>query len=243
MVVLVAAKQLMDIARFMDRCQDYPGNDLFISRTKQWISTIFTIVYSYTRTMNLDAARDYIVKRMAKELSPDLHYHSIEHTFDVHHSCIELARIEGVDHSDLTLLETAAYFHDSGIIETYDNHEEASVRIAREILPQFGYTEQDLNTIEYIILKTKLPQSAITLLGEILCDSDLDYLGRPDFFMIAQRLRYEWELMGNRYGLKEWYEMQLRFLRNHKYYTRAARMLRDEGKMKNLAEIERALGK
>lgn len=193
--------------------------------------------------MNLDAARDYILKRMASELSPHLHYHSIEHTFDVHHACLELAKIEGVNGSDLALLETAAFFHDSGIIETYENHEEASVRIAREILPEFGYTEDEMKIIECIILKTKLPQSAITLLGEILCDSDLDYLGRPDFFMIAQRLRYEWELMGNRYGLKEWYEMQLRFLGNHTYYTRAARLLRDEGKRKNLAEIERTLGK
>ncbi|MBE0663667.1 MAG: phosphohydrolase [Bacteroidales bacterium] len=193
--------------------------------------------------MNLDAARDYILKRMASELSPHLHYHSIDHTFDVHHACLELARIEGVNGSDLALLETAAFFHDSGIIETYENHEEASVKIAREILPEFGYTEDEMKIIECIILKTKLPQSAITLLGEILCDSDLDYLGRPDFFMIAQRLRYEWELMGNRYGLREWYEMQLRFLGNHKYYTRAARLLRDEGKRKNLTEIERTLGK
>jgi uncharacterized protein len=193
--------------------------------------------------MNLDAARDYILKRMASELSPHLHYHSIDHTFDVHHACLELARIEGVNGSDLALLETAAYFHDSGIIETYENHEEASVKIAREILPEFGYSEEEMNIIECIILKTKLPQSAITLLGEILCDSDLDYLGRSDFFMIAQRLRYEWELMGNRYGLKEWYEMQLRFLGNHHYYTRAARLLRDEGKRMNIAEIERVLGR
>lgn len=193
--------------------------------------------------MNLTAARDHILRRMAGELRPTYYYHGVDHTLDVHKSCMLLAKMEGINHNDLKLLETAAYFHDCGILETYLNHEEASVKIAREVLPQFGYTEEDLNIIECIILKTKLPQSAITLLGEVLCDADLDYLGRPDFFMIAHRLRYEWELLGKHYTLKDWYEMQLNFLGYHKYYTRSARKLRNEGKELNLIEIKRALGK
>jgi uncharacterized protein len=193
--------------------------------------------------MNLNHAREYILNRMARELSPNFYYHNLQHTFDVHRACVELAAMEGVNSRDLALLETAAWYHDSGIFLTYDNHEEASVKIAREILPKFDYTAADLDVLECIILKTKLPQSAITLLGEILCDADLDYLGRPDFFMIAQRLRYEWLLMGKYYGLKEWYQLQLDFLGSHKYYTRAARMLRNEGKEKNLTEIRRICGK
>lgn len=193
--------------------------------------------------MNVTHAREYILNRMARELSPDFHYHNIEHTTDVHRACVKLAGMEGVNSHDLALLETAAWYHDSGIFITYDNHEEASVKIAREILPKFDYSDADLDVLERIILKTKLPQSAITLLGEILCDADLDYLGRPDFFMIAHRLRYEWLLMGKEYELKEWYKLQLDFLGNHKYYTRAARILRNKGKEKNLEQIRRICGK
>jgi uncharacterized protein len=193
--------------------------------------------------MNLPAAKNYILTRLKKELSDDYHYHSIQHTLDVHRSSIQLAGMEGANGRDLTLLETAAYYHDCGIIEKYQDHEEASVEIARKVLPQFGYTEQDIETISCVIMKTKLPQSAITLLGEILCDADLDYLGRPDFFMIAQRLRYEWELLGNYYDLQRWYELQFNFLNNHKYYTRAARLLRNEGKEKNLEEVRKILGR
>jgi len=210
------------------------------------VGLIFNFTASYNSaipTMNLTEARDYILKRMEDELSPDYHYHSIEHTLDVHRACIQLAQMESVNGSDLILLETAAYFHDCGILETYRDHEEASVKIAREVLPEYGYSQADLNIIDCVIMKTKLPQSAITLLGEILCDADLDYLGRPDFFMIAHRLRYEWELMGIFYDLQKWYELQFNFLNNHRYYTRAARLLRNEGKEKNLAEVRKILRK
>ncbi len=192
--------------------------------------------------MNLSGAADYILKYMAKNLSPDFHYHNIDHTLDVHRTCVNLAKMEGVNSRDLTLLETAAYYHDSGITEVYENHEEASVKIARQVLPQFGYNNEDLEILECVILKTRLPQSAITLLGEILCDADLGYLGRPDFFMIAQRLRYEWELLGKYYGLKEWYELQCSFLSKHAFYTRSARMLYNKTKEHNLIEINQLLG-
>ena len=50
------------------------------------------------------------------------------------------------------------------MLNTYVNHEEASVELAKELLPQFGYKSDELDTIACVIMKTKLPQSAITLL-------------------------------------------------------------------------------
>lgn len=189
-------------------------------------------------------AKNYILTRLEHELNPQLYYHDLSHTLDVVESCRRYAEMESISEDDRILLETAAYFHDAGMLDSYINHEEASIGLARQTLPEFGYSEEQLTIISNVIMKTKLPQNAITLLGEVLCDSDLDYLGRPDFFMISHRLRYEWELLMNKYfGLQEWYELQYEFLSNHKYYTRSARMLRNQGKAKNLAEVKRILGK
>ena len=33
---------------------------------------------------------------------------------------------------------------------------------------------------------TKIPQTPLTKLEEIICDADLDYLGREDFFEISR---------------------------------------------------------
>ena len=193
---------------------------------------------------DLKGATDYILNRIKKELNPSLYYHDLNHTLDVVKACRHYAQMEGIDQSDQILLETAAYFHDAGMLKAYINHEEASVELLQQVLPGYGYSHRDLEVISCVVMKTKLPQSAINLMGEVLCDADLDYLGRPDFFMISHRLRYEWELMlGKFYGLKEWYELQYDFLSKHKYYTRSARMLRNEGKEKNLAEVKLILGK
>jgi hypothetical protein len=69
---------------------------------------------------------------------------------------------------------------------------------------------------------------------QILCDADLDYLGRADYFDLAGKLRMEWQLLGlASFTDREWYEFQLDFLRKHVYHSPAARLLRETGKEKN----------
>jgi hypothetical protein len=76
----------------------------------------------------------------------------------------------------------------------------------------------------------------------ILCDADLDYLGRDDFFMIAHRLQYEWNKLGvYPTTLRKWYELQLQFLDNHVYFTDAAKQTRNEYKAENVAQVKELL--
>jgi len=189
--------------------------------------------------MNYPKARDFIIKKLSKELDPDLTYHSIDHTLDVLNAARNLAELEKVNEEDRILLETAALFHDSGMLKTYIGHEEASVEIVEEYLPDFGYTTEHIEVISGMIITTKLPQSASSYLEKILCDSDLDYLGREDFFMIAHQLQYEWNILDiRRTTLREWYELQIMFLENHSFFTPSARKLRDEKKADNLKQVK-----
>jgi len=184
-------------------------------------------------------ARDFIFDKLIDELKPELTYHSIEHTLDVLEASIQLAELEEINEHDSKLLQTAALFHDSGMIKTYTGHEDASVELVREHLPGFGYDQKDIDLITNMILTTKLPQSADTFLDKILCDADLDYLGREDFFMIAHQLRYEWNTLDiRRTTLREWYELQIMFLENHQFFTKSAKALRDEKKAENLKQIK-----
>lgn len=194
--------------------------------------------------MDFLKARDYILKRLKNELKPNLFYHSIEHTLDVYNSAIKIAEMEGVNGIDLNLLKTASLYHDSGMIRTYNGHEEASVEIAKESLPQFGYNQLAIETISKMIITTKLPQTAGTFLEKIICDADLDYLGRDDFIMISHKLRHEWVTQEiNVLSLKQWYELQIQFLSNHKYFTKYAISTRKEGKLFNLGQIIELLKK
>lgn len=189
--------------------------------------------------MNFIGAKEYIVERMKQELDPRLQYHSIEHTFDVLNSAIIIAEKEGVGKKELELIKTAAIFHDSGIMENYIGHEEASCKIVKKVLPKFGYSVEEMEIISNMILTTKLPQNASSFLEQILCDADLDYLGRDDFFMISLRLFHEWNVLDIRkLSLKEWYDLQVDFLSSHKYFTKYAIEMRCEKKLENLQQIK-----
>ena len=62
------------------------------------------------------------------------------------------------------------------------------MRHGEKLLPEFGYSETEIDTICGMILATKFPQQPHNRLEEIMCDADLDYLGRPDFFSIGNTL-------------------------------------------------------
>jgi len=189
--------------------------------------------------MNYPEAREFIIKKLVEELDPDLTYHNIDHTLDVLNAASDLAELEDISQHERRLLETAALFHDSGMLKTYIGHEEASVEIVHEYLPRFGYEKKDIETISDMIITTKLPQSASSFLEKIICDADLDYLGREDFFMIAHRLRYEWNILNiRRTTLREWYELQIMFLENHSFFTASAIKARNEKKADNLKQVK-----
>ena len=184
-------------------------------------------------------AKEYIIGKLSKELDPRLTYHSIFHSLDVLQASEYLATEEKIAERDKLLLFTAAVFHDSGMLRTYLGHEEASTHIVDEVLPLFGYDAEDIEIIKGMILATKLPQAANSDLQRIICDADLDYLGRNDFFMIAHQLKYEWEMMKFRKTtLREWYELQINFLGNHRYLTNTARRLREQKKQENLKQVQ-----
>jgi uncharacterized protein len=187
---------------------------------------------------DFESARHYALERLERELPENLHYHSLGHTRDDVVPAVErLAEIEGVVGEPLLLLRTAAYFHDIGFIVQYNNHETASVQIAQEALPQFGYTGAQIEAISQMIMATKLPQSPDNRLAEILADADLDNLGRDDFEERSQVLRAELETLGITSSDEDWYQRQLEFIQNHRYFTGAARQLRDVKKEQNIKEL------
>ena len=189
--------------------------------------------------MNFKGARDYIIDRLHAKLKPPLYYHSVEHTLDVYEATCRLIEMESLEESQHLLLKTAALYHDSGILIRYTDHETESVRLIHDLLPGFGYSTGDIDEIGRLIMRTKLPQRAVTPGEQILCDADLDYLGRDDFFIHSFQLQLEWNQLGIRKtNLHEWFEIQIRFLSDHRYFTKSASGLREEKKQQHLTDIK-----
>ena len=191
---------------------------------------------------NYTQAITFALDRLRSELSPKLTYHNLWHTVDeVLPGSARIAQLTGVSEDDLHLLEVAAAFHDIGFTEAYANHEIVGARIVAQVLPNFGFDPQQIERIMGMIIATRLPQSPRNLLEEILADADLDTLGREDFLSRNEALRQEWVNYGRETPLEQWYEGQLAFLKSHRYFTSAARMLRNEMKKKHFTLMEEKL--
>ncbi len=169
--------------------------------------------------MNYEAAKAFILQKLESELSEQLYYHGIHHTLDVLNIVEELCRYETIEGEDLILLQTAALFHDSGFTVSSKNHEELGCLIAKEFLPKHGYTDGQIRRICGMIMATKIPQSPQNHLEEIICDADLDYLGREDFYSIGKSLFDELKSFGILESEEQWNRIQVKFLEGHHFHT------------------------
>jgi hypothetical protein len=182
--------------------------------------------------------QELVLDKLERELPPSLFYHNIKHTVDVV-TQVELIGIgEGVSDEELLLLKTAALFHDAGHTISYDNHEYFSCLVAREFLPDYYYTSNQIETICELIMATKLPPKPSHILEQIMCDADLDYLGRSDMIPVSNTLFMELKERSKIKSLNDWNALQIKFITGHQYFTETARNLREVNKQMQIERIK-----
>lgn len=193
-------------------------------------------------TMDFEHARRTILNRLKSSLPDELTYHDIKHTLNVEKAAQQLAKLEGIKGEELVLLRTAVLFHDVGYILTNEGNEEIAIKLMRSELPNFGYTEKQIQQVASIIRATIRGTRPTSLLEMIMCDADHDYLGRADYHSVASKLRIELEEQGKTMTDIEWVNFQLNYLENeHVYYTETAQNIRKPGKSRRIAELKNQL--
>lgn len=189
-------------------------------------------------------ARIEILNRLKSLLPDKISYHDISHTLNVEKAALQYAKLEGLSNNDILLLQTAVLFHDSGFIIKYRNNEDYATKIAQNLLPNFGYEQDQIKIITNIILSTKYDVEPETLLEKIMCDADHDYLGRSDYHNIASKLRIEMERFDEKMSNTEWINYQLDFLeKTHIYHTETVLNIRSKGKEIRIGELKDQLQK
>jgi uncharacterized protein len=189
--------------------------------------------------MDYEKAKLFVYGKLESDLKSDLTYHGVHHTKDVLTAVVMLAKAEQMSPADTILIKTAALFHDIGFTKTYKDHEEVGCEYARKNLPKFGYNPVQVEQICEMIMATKIPQNPHNQLEEILCDADLDYLGRKDFYPISNTLFQEFIHYGSVKGKLEWDKLQIKFFENHHYFTKTAKALRLPEKNERLKELKK----
>jgi uncharacterized protein len=184
------------------------------------------------------ALKRFVINELTYHLSSSLTYHGVHHTKDVIDVCKKYIKRLKIEENDAKLLLTGALIHDIGFLHTYRDHEEKGVEVAQELLFQYGYSQEEIQIISGLIRATKVPQQPQSLLEQILCDADLDYLGRADFEPISETLFQELQNMNFVHERLVWDNIQIKFLEGHFYHTDFAKKYRQPNKATRLAEIK-----
>jgi len=197
-------------------------------------------------TPRLKIVDHYIRELFKDELPAGIKYHDADHTLHPTKGVVaaanRIAISENISEHDRELLIAAAYFHDTGYIREYEKNEPIAARMAGRILKLIGFKPNEVVKIQKMILSTDLEREPKTHLEKILCDADLDHVGREDFFKLDGKLREGRRSRGiDVSDDAKWYKGTLEFLKKHEYYTESQKKLRETEKQKNTDRLLKKL--
>ena len=173
--------------------------------------------------LNDDAMYNHVIHLLKTALPSYCHYHNYEHTLYVWHKVAEIAVHENCTPEEIDLLKAAALWHDTGFLNSYQNHEEESCKLAATWLRENNFSDTYIELVCSMIMATKLPQSPQTRLEEIVADADLEYLGTGYAALIAANLFKEFQELDPAFTKKQWNELQVSFLQKHHFFTKYCR--------------------
>ena len=181
--------------------------------------------------------KQFVEDMLNKQLSPYYYYHNTDHTLYVFDKVIEIGQQENCSEKEIELLKAAALWHDTGFINSYANHEKESCLLARQHLPDFGYSPADINIICGMIMATRMPQSPQNKAETILADADLEYLGSASVEEKAENLYKELQHLNPTFTKAQWLKTQISFLQAHRYFTRFCKEKRQPAKQVYLNKL------
>jgi predicted metal-dependent HD superfamily phosphohydrolase len=164
-------------------------------------------------------------------------YHTIWHIRDVVEQAEKIAKREKMSVAEMEDIKLAAWLHDVGYIWEPMRHEARGAEYAATILTALNFPKAKINTIKGMIMATKIPQSPKNIYEQIICDADLDYLGRTDYIENSNCLLQEIEL-NKKITHLEWLTIQDKFLKSHQFFTKGSQKSRNSKKQVRVQQIQ-----
>ncbi len=170
---------------------------------------------------------EFMGEKLAKELPATLYFHNAKRTKEIYNIVELIGRAEDISQEDMLILRTAALFIYSGFTKTYNDFIGSSIKITKEILFKFKYSEEQIENISKLIQSSRAHDNINSQLQAILIDAVYNYLGRLDYFSLTMDLYNEVKVNVGVINEKEWFISQIRFLEKFTFNTQTAKMLRE----------------
>jgi predicted metal-dependent HD superfamily phosphohydrolase len=189
-------------------------------------------------------ARAYVEALLRAKRPEWLKFHTFEHAEAVVKACKEMGVASRLSDEELEIVMLAAWFHDTGYVETVEGHEEKSAEFAESFLRENGFPEDKIAQVAGYIRATKMPQAPKSPMEQLLCDADVSHLASRDFLKLSELIRYEIEhQIGRKLSEIEWLTRNTKFVAGHRYFTHYAQVKFREQLEKNVAALKRRLNR
>jgi len=181
---------------------------------------------------------NYVTKHLNENLDSNFVYHNLAHTQRVVEKVLELTDNNEVTEDQKRQLLIAAWFHDTGFVNTIEGHEKESAKIADTFLSDYRLPSSEINAIKQIILATEMSHEPTNKQEGIIRDADSAHISSKNYEDYASLLRKEWELtLGKEASKDEWLQENIDFLSSHTFNSPIASSKWEKRKGKNLATL------
>jgi hypothetical protein len=187
--------------------------------------------------IKLQDIEEMIIKLFDEEAPPNLYFHNSVMVKSICNQVELIAKAEKLPDEEFIILKLASVFLLSGYITDYEKPMEASLRLAEEILPGYGFTQHDVDSTKTII-RNSFFNKRESLSDSILHDARYDYLGRVDYLKLIERLLREQTEYGKHSDSKTRIDSLLKELSDHEFITDAARKLRNVPSSDQIAGLQ-----
>ncbi|MDX1362740.1 Pycsar system effector family protein [Arenibacter latericius] len=182
---------------------------------------------------------DFVVELLTTQLNANYLYHNLRHTQRVVKITKELLEAYDLDEKENEIITLAAWLHDTGYTQGYENHEKKSAAIASKFLAEKNYSSHDIQQVQQLIMATNRHHTPTNLSEDIIKDADTSHLGSSNYAETSELLREELFLLGiAEFTPQEWDQENIKMLgKEHRFYTGHAKKQWQETKTKNLNKL------
>ena len=185
-------------------------------------------------------AEEFVFNLFKENLDQSFLYHNFTHTERVLRSLREIIKDdENIDSETAKALQLAAILHDTGYTVTRNNHEEESVKIAKNFLKEENADDSIIEKVSQCILATKMSDEPKSQIEKIIRDADSSHFGKEYFEEASEFLRKELEIQGiAQHSSSDWLDGNIKMLSTkHEFYTDYALKNWQPQKEKNLGKL------
>ncbi|MEM6877390.1 MAG: Pycsar system effector family protein [Bacteroidota bacterium] len=192
-----------------------------------------------TPTIAVNEVAAYVEQYIRDNISKKYVFHNFQHTLAVAHAIEQLMQHFKLSDEDKEVLTYAAWFHDLGYDQGWEEHEQRSAELAVTFISERKLLSQEqIEKVKQCILATKMPHNPQNLLERILCDADLSHLGDHSYWDRCGRVRQEYALTRELImSDQEWIDFELNFMLAHSYHTPEAQELFGEQKDRHVRQL------